>query len=289
MATGHGQKPDWTNQQADDWNTGIGEDIPVPFGEDEDLQIADTVAPIDADQTIQAQRPFGDIPHGTHELVITGRLNNGTDTYVNCTVKDPRSGAERTIGYTTRKVTIKIAMASDPKATTLFDLYFPPTSGDPDHALGYWHGIPKGKKSPGWHAHTFRLLVDKAIAPWPQGQPMPPMARSFSNWVGRHFIGTIDPAEPYTDKNGQAKPGSPSLNQRSFRPAPGQTPLNGLGRPAAPANATAATAATAATIVGTASARPSAPQQRQTAQAPVAAHAPVAANPTAGNSGGWDM
>ncbi len=261
-------------QAADDWTqlpSNRGDD--VPFGEEEDLYFAETVAPADADQTVQGQQGFSEIPPGTHELVITGRLGGFKEMMFNTTVKDPRTGVERAIGYVTNKVTLKIGLASNPKASMLFDIIMPPSSGNPDHTLAYWHGVPKGKKAQGWHAHTFRLLVDKAIAPWPQGQPMPAAARSFRNWVGRRFIGTVDPPEPYQDgKTGETKMGSPNLNARSFRPAPNQTPLNGLAR-TAPAQ-------------GAPAARP-APQQRPAAQ-PAAAQ-PASASAPAANPGGWDM
>jgi hypothetical protein len=219
---------DWTNPNQGDWTS--DDDFPVPFGEDDSsFAVPDTVAPSDADAVIQKQLPFSEIEPGTHELVITGILNTPKPEYVNCYVKGPKG--EVKVGYETLKVTLKINKADNPKASTLFDVYLPPA--DPEKAIAYWHGVPEGKKAGGWHAHTFRLLMSSAIAPWPQGQPMPPMVKDPRNWFGRRFIGTVDPPDSYTDKNtGEQKMGKAYLNQRSFRPAPGQAPLVGPGGPA---------------------------------------------------------
>jgi hypothetical protein len=277
---------DWTNQQEGDWTA--GEDIPVPFGEDElAFDVPDVVAPADADATIQAQRPFGEIPPGTHELVITGIHGTPTEVYVNSTVKDARG--ERKVGYPTKKVTLRLAMASDSKSTGFLDIYLPPA--DPAQAIGYWHGVPEGKKAAGWHAHTFRLLMSSAVAPWPQGQPMPPMARNPKNWIGRRFVGTVDPGDEYVNNAGQTKQGKPMLNQRSFRPAPGQTPLAGLGGQGTGTggggNGGPATGAAAAASQQRQQPRAQQPAQAQASQQRPAALAALA--PGASDPGGWDM
>lgn len=263
MATVPNEWPDPSQYDA----PGPGSDIPF---EDETLgeAIPDVAAPADADKTYQDQAGFSDIPPGKHELVILGFHGGPESIYVKCTVKDPRTGAATTTGYPTTKRTLKIGLASNPKASMLFDVTLPPP--DPSHAVAYWHGIPEGKKAQGWHAQTFRGLIGAAVAPWPQGQPMPPMARFPANWVNRRFVGTIDPGEPYTDsKTGVEKMGKARLNQRSFQPAPNQAPLTGQG-------ATIAVGSQGQGQAQRPTQQPPQPRRSAPAKAPAPAAAPVA-------------
>ncbi len=214
-----GQEPEWA---------GDGSEAPfdVP-GEASDAELdtpaPEAVAPADADEVVQGQAGFSDIPPGEHELIITGYYGTPDPKYVKAYIKQP-NGQTELVGYGTKKRTLKLAMASNPKASMLFDIYEPPA--DPQGQLAYWHGVPEGKKAQGWHAHTYRLIVDRAIAPWPIGKPCPAPARFPRNWIGRRFVATVEKGDPYTDpKTGREKEGRNRLNQRSFKPAEGQAPM----------------------------------------------------------------
>lgn len=263
-----------------DWTTEPG-DIPFDVPGEQFYEIPDTIAPDDADATAQAQSGFSEIPPGTHELFITGFYKDPVTKYTKFEVKDPQTGSKRTIGYPVTKRTLKIAMVANPKASMFHDVWLPPA--DPEHALAYWHGIPEGKKAQGFHAHSFRGLISAAIAPWLQGQPIPRMAKFEKNWVGRRFIATVDPPEPWVNDSGVQQPGSIKINVRSFRPAPGQPPLTGQSVPGTSGPGTGQGAGTATRPPNGQGGRPA----THTSQPSAASTTPTGS--AASPPGGWDL
>lgn len=201
-----GQEPEW------------GGDGSEPPFDDSDLDVAapEAIAPPDADEIVQKNAGFSQLPIGEWEIVITGYQGSGEDKYIKCNVDGKQ------IGYTTKKRTLRIALADNPNASGFFDIYEPPV--DRDGQVGYWHGVPEGAKAKGWHANIYRLLVDRlfrAEGGWPVGKPCPAPARFPRNWIGRHVIATVEKGDDWTDDKGKPREGKNKIRPFSFQPVAG--------------------------------------------------------------------
>jgi hypothetical protein len=189
-------------------------DADVPFG-NEGFEIPEAVAPEDADSTLAEQGGFQKPPLGPNLFIVDGFLGSPKSKGGKVKVVDPRTGRDEEGHLDTLQTTVKLTMIANHKASILLNLLMPP--GDPAMARLYWYGIPWNdvektwKKQPGYQAHTFRMFIDRLfhdLGGWPQGKPMPPLAKNSDNWVGRQIIAEI--------KKGFPDETVPQVDQRGF-------------------------------------------------------------------------
>jgi hypothetical protein len=206
-------------------------DADVPFGGGPDFEVDEAIAPEGADAAAADQGKFMKPPPGPNVFVVDRILEVVDDGGPVKTI-DPRTGRDVIDHMETPKVSLRMALKSNRKASLILTLFLPPR--DPAKMVFYWFGVGKKgknkdgdwKKQPGYNAHVFRMFVDRLFydaGGWPEKKPQPVMSRKSENWLGREIIATVDPPRPWTGDDGKEREGDFQFDLHSFQPA---TPEN---------------------------------------------------------------
>jgi hypothetical protein len=189
----------------------------------DDYVIGSVVATgFDADK-VEQENAFRDIPPGDHLLVIQDvKIYDGAFSYV---ILDGRQ-----TGYTSRSVSVRLALPNDKRATLNDFFTLPPDN--PSELDAYFRGIPKPKEGEamkpdakgGFAANKFFYFMDRLGFVDPATKALTPAGGRISSWKGRTIYATVTAGKgTYTVKSGkhqgEVRPNGPQVKMFSYKRA----------------------------------------------------------------------
>jgi hypothetical protein len=172
---------------------------------------------------IEKENRFLPVPPGEQLLVIAGFFGPPKSFYHKVWLNGVPTGFEASV------VAVKLALASNPRATLSDRFTLPPRS--PDGIKAYFHGVPavtqgpdEGKPSKmqaGILGNRFQHFINRIGFPWGPGQPFPLEAQNMLGWRGRMVLCDIKKGDgTYKTKDGIEKPRDNSVAWFTYKPAP---------------------------------------------------------------------
>ena len=216
----------------DGWPTADGMNGGESF--DVDNYSFGAIAPTKSADEIESDREYKQVPPGDHELVVVGfgkiKPTNRSVWY---------QGQQ--YQYTAMSVGVRLALASDPKATVM-DFFDLPPEGQNEQIL-YQHGTKNNDNKPGgFMAEKLGHFIARLGWPCPKGATIPDDARKLGNWKGRRVIATIEhqtTKDPVTGgpklspTTGEPYPPQAQIKLFSYRPAAGNVGMTAAANPRA--------------------------------------------------------
>lgn len=167
----------------------------------DDYEFGAVTAAKSVDQ-IEDENTFKQIPPGERILVVKRIAGPPEEKYIRVFVNGQQ------VGYKAAQIKVDFYESGKPENATAQDIFLlPPT--DPREHQAYFEGRvnPENtKEKPGFQANKFLQFIARLGFAYPPGGSLPPEARRLRNWVGRTVKATIQPGEPYAEKDKQGNP-----------------------------------------------------------------------------------
>lgn len=171
---------------------------------------------------IELENKFLPVPPGEQLLTVAGFFGAPQTGYHKVFVNGVLTG------FDAFAVSVKFALASNPKATISDRFILPPT--DPTALKAYFHGVPEAsgdkagtpsKMASGILGNRFAHFINRLGYQWGPGQPFPLEAQRLGAWKGKLIKAEVKKGEgTYPAKDGTQKSRDNSIVWFSYKPAP---------------------------------------------------------------------
>ncbi|WP_406698546.1 hypothetical protein V5E97_06650 [Singulisphaera sp. Ch08] len=177
-----------------------GDSIPV-----DDLVLGDSAVGHDAAE-VEANNVSGTLAPGNHLLKVVGFGKEAKKvlkkTFIN----------GKAVSYETLQVSVRLADVNN-TGVIFQSLLLPPN--DAQSALYYNHGTNDKGKAEGFLASVFYQFIGRVFpGQVEKGKPLPPIARSLKNWLGKQAWATVE-----MDKGGYQKEGIDPETDEPYAPS----------------------------------------------------------------------